>query len=215
MRFARPLQPASTLLMSLALAAPGAAFAYDTEDAVRDCEQRIRDEYQLTDLRNSQGTQLGGDKHYRVEGKAKVDGDKYPWSCEVKDRRVAMTRFEGPKHKGMSSAEKVAVGVAAAVAIGAAASQAGKHRQQTEETDRPHGQRGGHGSGATALQDLLGARASSGEMQMEERGYEYVKGEKAGSMAFTNWVKGSNCVTIRTENGHYTSIVDVTMLDCE
>jgi hypothetical protein len=64
--------------MSLTLATSGVAFAYDTGDVIRDCGQRIRDEYQLTDLRNSQGTQLGGDKHYRVEGKAKVDGDKYP-----------------------------------------------------------------------------------------------------------------------------------------
>jgi hypothetical protein len=126
-----------------------------------------------------------------------------------------MPRFEGPKHKGMSNAEKVTVGVAAAVAIGAAASQAGKHQQQTEVTDRPHSQHGGHGSGATALQYLLGARASSGEMQMEDRGYEYVKGQKSGGMAFLNWVKGSHCITIRTENGHYASIVDVTMLDCE
>jgi hypothetical protein len=215
MHFARPFPQTSTILIGLILAAPGAALAYDTDDAVRDCEQRIRDEFQLTDLRNSNGTQLPGDKHYRVEGKAKVDGDKYPWSCEVKDRRVTMTSFEGPKHKGMSNAEKVAVGVAAAVAIGAAASQAGKHQQQTEESYRPHNQHGGHGSGAAALQDLLGARASSGEMQMENRGYEYVKGEKSGGMAFSNWVKGSHCVTIRTENGHYTSIVDVTMLDCE
>ena len=193
----------------------GAAFAYDTEDAIRDCEQRIRDEYQLTDLRNSYATQLPGDKHYRVEGKAKVDGDKYPWSCEVKDRRVTMTSFEGPKHKGMSNAEKIAVGVAAAVAIGVAASEASKESDDQRETYRSHSQHGAHGGGAAALQDLLGARASSGEMEMEDRGYEYVKGEKAGSMAFSNWVKGSHCVTIRTENGHYTSIVDVTMLDCE
>lgn len=97
------LQRTSILMLSLALTAPGAAFAYGTDDAIRDCEQRIRDEYQLTDLRNSSGTQLSGDKHYRIEGKAKVSGDKYPWSCEVKDRRVTMTRFEGPKHKGLST----------------------------------------------------------------------------------------------------------------
>ena len=212
----RALQRPSTLLLSLALTAPGAALAYDTDDAIRDCEQRIRDEYQLTDRRTSSGTQLPGDKHYRVEGRAKVSGDKYPWSCEVKDRRVTMTSFEGPKRKGMSNAEKVAVGLAAAVAIGAAASEAGRDRGDSEETYRPEGRHGGRGrSSAADLQDLIGMRASSGEEALEDRGYEFVKVEKAARMSFANWVKGSHCISVRTENGRYASIADATMLDCD
>lgn len=102
------------------------------------------------------------------------------------------------------------------MAIGAAASEAGKDRGDTEETYKPQGHRGGHGgSGASALQDLIGVRARSGEDALEERGYDYVKGEKAAGMSFTNWVKGSHCITVRTEDGRYTSIVDVTMLDCK
>jgi len=208
----RPFQRISIILTSLALAAPGAAFAYGTQDAIRDCENRIRDEYKVTDLRDATAEQLEGDKHFSVRGKAKVDGEKYHWSCEVKNRHVTMAEYDGPKHKDLSTAEKIAIG-AAAVAIGVAASQAGKQQDDGYSSQDRH--TGHRGSGAAALQDLVGARASSGEMEMEDRGYEYVKGEKSGGMAFTNWVKGSHCVTIRTENGHYTSIVDVTMLDCE
>lgn len=214
MRPTHSLHSPSTVLLSLMLATPGVAFAYGTEDAIRDCEQRIRDEYQLTDLRNAHATQLEGDKHFQVEGKAKVDGDKYPWTCEIKNRHVTMAEYDGPRHKGLSTAEKIAIG-AAAVAIGVAASEADKDRDDTDDSYREPVRHGHGGPGAAALQDLIGAKASSGEEALEDRGYEYAKGEKAGDMSFTNWVKGSHCVTVRTENGRYTSIVDVTMLDCE
>ncbi|MBK1718690.1 hypothetical protein [Thiocystis violacea] len=216
MRPTHPLHRPSTILLSLALAAPGAAFAYGSEDAIRDCENRISGEYNLTDLREAHATQLDGEKHFSVKGKAKVDGDKYPWGCEVKNRHVTMAEYDGPRPESLSSAEKLAIGAAAAVAIGVAANEAGKERGDTEETYRKPGQHGGHGgSGAAALQDLVGAKASSGEMEMDNRGYEYASGSKGGGSSYTNWVKGSHCVTIRTENGHYRSIVDVTMLDCE
>ena len=52
-------------------------------------------------------------------------------------------------------------------------------------------------------------------MALEQRGYRYANGQKSGTSAYTNWAKGSHCVTVRTENGRYTSIVDVTMLDCK
>jgi hypothetical protein len=202
------------VLLTLSLAAPGTVLAYGKEDAIRDCENRIRGEYNLTDLRDAQATQLDGEKHFRVAGKAKVDGDKHSWSCEVKNRHVTTAEYSGPKPKGMGTAEKLAIGTAAAVAIGVAASQAGKHQNDDGYTE--HNQHSGHsGSGATALQDLVGAKASSGEMEMEGRGYEYASGSKGGGSSYTNWVKGSHCVTIRTENGRYQSIVDVTMLDCE
>ncbi|AFL75961.1 hypothetical protein [Thiocystis violascens] len=200
------------VLLTFALATPGIVLAYGEEDAIRDCENRIRSEYNLTDLRDAHAMQLDGEKHFKVEGKAKVDGDKHPWTCEVKNRHVTTADYSGPKPKGMGTAEKLAIGTAAAVAIGVAASQANKH-QDDGEMEQPQ-RHSGHG-GAAALQDLVGAKASSGEMEMEDRGYEYASGSKGGGSSYTNWVKGSHCVTIRTENGRYRSIVDVTMLDCE
>ena len=43
--------------LSLGLAIPSAAFAYGKNDAIRDCEQRIRSEYSLSDLRDAKAEQ--------------------------------------------------------------------------------------------------------------------------------------------------------------
>ncbi|CRI66270.1 exported hypothetical protein [Thiocapsa sp. KS1] len=211
MHATRPVQSPARLLLALALAVPGAAFAYGTQDAIRDCESRIRSEYGISDLRDATAVQLSdSEKHFKVEGKAKVDGKKHHWSCEVKNRHVIQAEYDGPKPEGMSTAAKLAVGAAAAVAAGVAISEANKHGGES------HSSSGGSGSaGAAGLQDLVGARASSGEAELESRGYTYAKGEKGGGSSYTNWRKGSHCVTVRTVDGHYKSIVDVTMLDCE
>ena len=83
------------ILLVLALAAPGAAFAYDNRDAVRDCESRIGRDYGLTDLRDARAVQLPGEKNYKVTGQAKVDGTKYPWTCEIANRRVVDVQYRG------------------------------------------------------------------------------------------------------------------------
>lgn len=84
-------------LIALAVAAPGSALAYNNRDAVRDCETRARVDYGLVDLRESFATQLPGEKNYRVEGKTKIDGVKYPWTCEISNRRVVDVSVEGPR----------------------------------------------------------------------------------------------------------------------
>jgi hypothetical protein len=84
-------------LIALAVAAPGSALAYNNGDAVRDCESRVRNDYGLFDMRESFGVQLPGEKNYRVEGKTKVDGVKYPWSCEIANRRVIEVVYNGPQ----------------------------------------------------------------------------------------------------------------------
>ena len=71
------------------------------------------------------------------------------------------------------------------------------------------------GSGAVGLQDLVGARGSSGESELNSRGYTYTSGSKGGGSSYTNWRKGSHCVTVRTVDGHYKSIVDAPMADCQ
>jgi hypothetical protein len=93
------------LLLALALAVPGTVLAYDTKDAIRDCEARLRSDYGLIDLRDAQAVQLPGDKTYRVEGKTKIDGQKYPWTCEIQRRRVVDVQYEErrPPRRGGSS----------------------------------------------------------------------------------------------------------------
>lgn len=196
----RPLPASAIACFALAVALPGTALAYNTDDAVRDCENRIKSEYGVSDLRNGQAEQImDTEHHYKVQGFAKVDGDKHPWTCEIKKRHVVAAEYSGPKPKGMGTAEKLAIGAAAAIAVGVAASQANKH---------------GGPSGAAALQDLVGARGSSGEQQLESRGYQYASASKGGGSSYTNWRKGSSCVTVRTSEGRYKSIVDAPMADC-
>lgn len=69
-------------------------------------------------------------------------------------------------------------------------------------------------AGAAGLQDLIGARGGSGETELENRGYSYVKGEKGGGSSYTAWRRGNECVWVRTQNGRYTSIADASMAEC-
>jgi len=85
-------------LMLVALLGAGEAWAYDTKDAIRDCEQHIRGEYGLTDLRDTEAVQIFDvEKHFQVRGRTKIDGEKYPWTCEIVKRRVVETRYRGPR----------------------------------------------------------------------------------------------------------------------
>ena len=114
-------------LLTLALALPGVALAYGDKDAIRDCESHIRSEYHVSDLRDAQSERLNdSEHHYKVHGLAKVDGDKHPWTCEVKNRHVTSAEYSGPKPKGMGTAEKLAIGAAAVVAAGIAANEMSK-----------------------------------------------------------------------------------------
>jgi hypothetical protein len=125
--------------LALALAAP--ALAYEEKDAIRDCEDRIRSEYGLSDVRDAHATQVpDSDKHYQVQGKAKVEGDKYPWTCEVKDRHVVRAEYTGPKPEGMNTAQKLAIGAAAVVAAGIAASALSEKKEEAPvQTTEPSG----------------------------------------------------------------------------
>lgn len=115
--------PLFAACLSVGLCLPGAAMAYGGNDAIRDCNSRLRADYSLTDFRSESAEKLpGGGHRYRVVGKTKIDGKKYGYACEIKDRRVVQIRYDGPEPKGMDTAGKIAVGAAAALAIGAAVS---------------------------------------------------------------------------------------------
>lgn len=117
--------------LTLALGLPSGAFAYGKKDAERDCENRLRDEYGLSDFRHESAEEIEGASHsFRVAGKVKVDGEKYPFTCEVKDRHVTSVSYDGPEPEGMKTSEKLAIGAAAAVAAGLIASQLGEDKDE-------------------------------------------------------------------------------------
>lgn len=115
--------------LALGLCIPGAAFAYGEKDAIRDCNERMRDNYNLSDFRSESAEKIpGGGHRYKVVGKTKVDGKKYDYSCEIKDRRVVKMEYNGKEPKGLGTAESLAIGAAAAIAAGAAISAMSKDK---------------------------------------------------------------------------------------
>lgn len=67
------------------------------------------------------------------------------------------------------------------------------------------------------LSDLVGAKAGQAESTVEQRGYKWVKTDEEGNSKYSYWREsGSNrCVTIRTEDGRYQSIVYAMDFDCQ
>ncbi|MGK7943883.1 MAG: hypothetical protein AB4058_05385 [Microcystaceae cyanobacterium] len=70
---------------------------------------------------------------------------------------------------------------------------------------------------APSLQDLVGVRGSSGEMQLRRRGYQFLKTEKTGNSAYYYWREQStgNCLVVRTADGRYQSLVYAPQFDCQ
>jgi hypothetical protein len=66
------------------------------------------------------------------------------------------------------------------------------------------------------LQDLVGARGSSGEAELQQRGYTWVRTEKSGDSSWTYWreERSGRCVTVRTAEGRYQSLVYAPDADC-
>lgn len=69
---------------------------------------------------------------------------------------------------------------------------------------------------APSLQDLVGAKGSDGEHQLQKRGYNFIRTEKSGGDAYSYWQESENgqCITVRTSNGRYASIVFAPASDC-
>ena len=67
------------------------------------------------------------------------------------------------------------------------------------------------------LSDLVGAKAGQAENTVKERGYTWVKTDKQAAGIYSYWTeKGTGkCVTIRTADGRYQSIVYSPKFDCE
>ena len=86
--------------------------------------------------------------------------------------------------------------------------------QPVQSAYNSNGNNANAGSGAAGLQDLVGARGGSGDSELQNRGFTYVKGENGGGSSYTSWRRGNQCVMVRTANGNYLSIVDAPMPDC-
>jgi hypothetical protein len=111
-------------VVTLAIAVPGGAFAYDEDSAIRDCEKRLRDEYKLSDFRHQSAERLPGERdRYAVTGETKIEGEKYHFGCELKDRHVTSVTYNGPEPEGLGTAEKLAIGAAAAGVVASEASE--------------------------------------------------------------------------------------------
>jgi len=90
-----------------------------------------------------------------------------------------------------------------------------------DNNDRSHRQ-DRHSSGEVGdtprnLRDLVGQRGGEAEDQLQERGYKLKGSSKSGGAVYSNWKEHSTgrCVTVRSVNGLYKSIVYATDYDCK
>lgn len=58
-------------------------------------------------------------------------------------------------------------------------------------------------SAARDLGDLVDARASDGERQLQRRGYRFVRTETRGDSRISYWQRGSDCIEIEIYDGRY------------
>jgi uncharacterized protein YecT (DUF1311 family) len=129
--FSNRLIPAAAV--TLAMGVSSGAYAYGTKDAIRDCESRLRSEYSLSDFRDQSSEQIkDSEHHYKVKGNTKIDGEKHPFGCEIKNRHVTSVTYSGPEPEGMGTAEKLAIGAAAAIAAGLVASELSKDDEEKQ-----------------------------------------------------------------------------------
>ena len=89
----------------------------------------------------------------------------------------------------------------------------------SNDSSRHHG---GHSSGEVGdtphnLRDLVGQRGGEAEDQLQARGYKLKNSSESGNAVYSNWKERSTgrCVTVRSVNGWYKSIVYSTDYDCK
>ena len=71
-------------------------------------------------------------------------------------------------------------------------------------------------SKANGLQDLVGAKGSSAEYELENRGYKHIKTEKSNYDVYSYWWNSQHkkCVSYRLNDGRIKSIVNTPPADC-
>ena len=65
--------------------------------------------------------------------------------------------------------------------------------------------------------DLVGARGRDGEDRLTERGFVWVKTQKSDDSSYTYWKhsQSGQCISVRTTDGRYASLVKTPPYDCE
>lgn len=89
--------------------------------------------------------------------------------------------------------------------------------QATSMCDDDKAASGSHHRGDRGgIQRLVGMRASSGERELRDRGYELVSSKKGSDRIWANWWNRSDrkCITVVTMDGRYDSITDSLPADC-
>jgi hypothetical protein len=134
-------------------------------------------------LRDARAERLmDSEQHYKVQGIANVDGEKHPWTCEVKNRHVIAAEYSGPKQDSMSTAGKLAIGAIAAVAAGMAINEMSKGKDETathtESSD-------GGGNGAVSM-PKWNVSCPGMEVYADQDGTVYINGKKAEVTKFND-----------------------------
>ena len=122
------LVPLSAAL-ALALALPVSAIAAEVDDAQGLCQDKIREVYDVSKLRDVWTEQVGNHK-FQVHGKVKANDQLYPFECKIKHGQVQSYSYDGPhdRHGDDNSGnlgKAVAIGAGLAIVAAIVASQAG------------------------------------------------------------------------------------------
>jgi hypothetical protein len=81
--------------VSLSLALPGVTLASQEEKAEALCKAKIQSVYGVSDMRQVWGEKVGHHK-FKIHGRVKVDHQKYPFDCKIKNGQVKSYSYDGP-----------------------------------------------------------------------------------------------------------------------
>ena len=120
---------ALSVSLALSLALPVSAIASEVDDAQGLCQDKIRDVYGVSKLRDVWTEQVGNHK-FQVHGKVKANDQLHPFECKVKHGQVQSYSYDGPhdRHGDDDSGnlgKAVAIGAGLAIVAAIVASQAG------------------------------------------------------------------------------------------
>lgn len=139
------------------------------------------------------------------------DGMRNVLAVKVDSEYPAAASYDSPEPPKISRGAAIA---GAAFGVGAilAAVLGGKHHSTTPPNPSVETTQASNvqvGDPVPGLADLVGARAGQAENTVTQRGYRFVKSEPSGGAMYSYWWEaGTNsCVTIRTADGRYESIV--------
>ncbi|MBK1718684.1 hypothetical protein [Thiocystis violacea] len=128
-------------LLTLALAAPGGALAYDQSSAISDCQSQIFNDARYHNPHGASATETG--RHsYKVNGLVKDRQNKdHRFNCRIENREVVSWNVspEGGHSDSDSKAAMIGAGIIGLAVIAAAVSQDKGHQDKRDAYDRGEG----------------------------------------------------------------------------